>query len=329
MDGFQESEKHEAQAESTVTKDIDMLAAHAEFNRVNNLNGLNLLRAPIAENLIGQLPKPTTKQTESLKADSSLGIRCGKCGGWHHKDVAHLDYVGHAAITSRLLAADPYWNWKPVAFGNLAAGELDKFGGMWIELTVCGVTRLGYGDAGGKAESANANKERIGDALRNAAMRFGAALELWHKGELYVAGLDADDAEVKTSNWTPQAIETKPAQKTAPVAAVDTSNGKKQALEATVDKSTGEIVPAGTATIPEAELPPVEQAPAAAKAPVSAQQSPADSAIVSVGEAQFLRNKLNGKVESDVCKQFNVSSETFATATKTQWVDIKKFLTGK
>jgi hypothetical protein len=29
-------------------------------------------------------------------------------------------------------------------------------------------------------------KERIGDALRNAAMRFGAALDLWHKGELHV-----------------------------------------------------------------------------------------------------------------------------------------------
>ena len=28
-------------------------------------------------------------------------------------------------------------------------------------------------------------KERIGDALRNAAMRFGAALDLWHKGDLY------------------------------------------------------------------------------------------------------------------------------------------------
>jgi hypothetical protein len=29
-------------------------------------------------------------------------------------------------------------------------------------------------------------KERIGDALRNAGMRFGAALELWHKGDLHI-----------------------------------------------------------------------------------------------------------------------------------------------
>lgn len=33
-------------------------------------------------------------------------------------------------------------------------------------------------------------KERIGDALRNAAMRFGAALDLWHKGDLHI---DDDD----------------------------------------------------------------------------------------------------------------------------------------
>jgi len=33
-------------------------------------------------------------------------------------------------------------------------------------------------------------KERIGDALRNAAMRFGAALDLWHKGDLHAAETD-------------------------------------------------------------------------------------------------------------------------------------------
>jgi hypothetical protein len=39
-------------------------------------------------------------------------------------------------------------------------------------------------------------KERIGDALRNAAMRFGAALDLWHKGDLH--GDDgADDQPAK------------------------------------------------------------------------------------------------------------------------------------
>ncbi len=67
---------------------------------------------------------------------------------------------------------------------------LDRNGGLWIRLTVLGVTRLGYGDAEGKT-GGNAIKEAIGDALRNAAMRFGAALDLWHKGDLH---LDDDAA---------------------------------------------------------------------------------------------------------------------------------------
>jgi hypothetical protein len=96
-----------------------------------------------------------------------------------------LSYVGHAALTDRLLDADPMWNWEPLAFGPEGLPVLDTLGGMWIRLTVCGVTRLGYGDAGEKI-GPNAIKEVIGDALRNAAMRFGAALELWHKGELHV-----------------------------------------------------------------------------------------------------------------------------------------------
>lgn len=149
------------------------------------LTGLDLLRAPFPENQISKLPKPTKKQTEAVKQDSKNGIRCALCGQWHHKDVVHLDYVGHAALTDRLLDCDPNWNWEPVSFDQNGAPALDQHGGMWIRLTVCGVTRLGYGDADGKT-GGNAVKERIGDALRNAAMRFGAALDLWHKGELHL-----------------------------------------------------------------------------------------------------------------------------------------------
>ena len=96
-----------------------------------------------------------------------------------------LSYVGHAALTDRLLDADPMWNWEPLAFGPEGLPVIDTLGGMWIRLTVCGVSRLGYGDAQGK-EGPNAIKEVIGDALRNAAMRFGAALDLWHKGDLHI-----------------------------------------------------------------------------------------------------------------------------------------------
>ena len=46
---------------------------------------------------------------------------------------------------------------------------------------------MGYGNAEPSQykEVGSREKEVIGDALRNAAMRFGAALELWHKGDLH------------------------------------------------------------------------------------------------------------------------------------------------
>ena len=59
---------------------------------------------------------------------------------------------------------------------------------------MCGVTRLGYGHAASKPniDPGAREKEVIGDALRNAAMRFGAALDLWHKGDLH-----ADEPETR------------------------------------------------------------------------------------------------------------------------------------
>lgn len=118
--------------------------------------GLALLRQPFPANQISYLPKGGVK----------------------------LAYVGHAALTDRLLDADPAWTWEPLSMADNGLPVMDDLGGMWIKLTVCGVTRLGYGHAGTKT-GGDAIKEVIGDALRNAAMRFGAALELWHKGELH------------------------------------------------------------------------------------------------------------------------------------------------
>lgn len=148
--------------------------------------GLNLLRAPFPPNQISLLPKPTKKREEMANLPKA---KCKECGGWHATtNVIHLSYVGHAALTDRLLDADPAWSWEPMTLKD-GLPAYDTNGGLWIKLTVCGVTRLGYGHAGDK-EGGDAIKEVIGDALRNAAMRFGAALELWHKGDLHV---DAED----------------------------------------------------------------------------------------------------------------------------------------
>jgi hypothetical protein len=98
-----------------------------------------------------------------------------------------LDYVGHAAVTDRLLTVDPNWSWEPLALGPDGLPAPDREGNLWIRLTICGVTRIGVGD--GKSA-----KERIGDALRNAAMRFGVALDLWAKENLVEFAMAANRA---------------------------------------------------------------------------------------------------------------------------------------
>lgn len=113
-----------------------------------NADQAKKLRAPFPPEQIGKLPK--------------AGIM--------------LDYVGHAATTDRLLQVDPAWTWEPMAVDATGAPVVVQ-GGIWIKLTVCGVTRPGFGD--GKTP-----KEMIGDAIRNAAMRFGVALDLWAKEDL-------------------------------------------------------------------------------------------------------------------------------------------------
>lgn len=106
------------------------------------------LRKPFPRESIGQLPK----------------------GG------QMLDYVGHAAVTDRLLTIDPEWSWEPFALDENGLPAMQGRN-LWIKLTICGVTRIGVGDG----QSA---KECIGDAIRNAAMRFGVALDLWAKENL-------------------------------------------------------------------------------------------------------------------------------------------------
>ncbi len=116
------------------------------------------LREPFPPNQIGKLPKAGTT----------------------------LDYVGHAAVTDRLLQVDPSWYWEPVAFAEDGA-PLIRYDGqnanLWIRLSICGMTRLGVGIVSLKAFELE--KQLISDALRNAAMRFGVALDLWSKQDLH------------------------------------------------------------------------------------------------------------------------------------------------
>jgi len=150
-----------------------------------------ILRKPFEAQQIGKLPKP-------YKKDSPKG-NCKECGGYHGLPAVHLDYVGHAATTDRLLQVDPQWSWEPMAYDMGGLPLFDGNRNLWIKLTVCGVTRIGVGDGMGL-------KECIGDAIRNAAMRFGVALDLWAKEDLH-----AMDSE-RGSEATSEASESRPAQ---------------------------------------------------------------------------------------------------------------------
>lgn len=149
-------------------------------------SGLARLLEPFPESAVSHLPRGTCRDcTDSprKRCDRHQWVsNCTVCGGHHSSAVIHLDYVGHADVTVRLLEADPLWSWEPVAWREDGTPARDADGGMWIRLTVCGVTRLGYGDSQGK-RGPNGTKELIGDALRNAAMRFGVAVDLWSKSD--------------------------------------------------------------------------------------------------------------------------------------------------
>lgn len=154
--------RHEAEAIADATPDVTMPTIDQVWA------DLAKLREPFDSSQVGLLPKP-------YKSDSPKG-NCAECGKYHGLPAMHLDFVGHGAVTERLLDVDLFWNWEPFAVDATGLPALDRHGNLWIRLTVCGVTRIGVGDGA-------TMKVLIGDAIRNAAMRFGVALYLWVRGQ--------------------------------------------------------------------------------------------------------------------------------------------------
>ena len=114
------------------------------------------------------------KQAELRKPFPDGAIQHISAGG------AQLAYVGHASVTDRLLSVDPEWTWEPMALDENGLPLFDEQGGLWIRLTVCGVTRIGYGEPQGR-DFYDKRKGAIGNAIRVAAMRFGVGIDLWSK----------------------------------------------------------------------------------------------------------------------------------------------------
>lgn len=141
-----------------------------------------LLRKPFDKDEIETLPKYVGKKGPDGKVPKDAYRTCPECNTRHALPAIHLDYVGHAGITQRLLDVDPFWTIEPMAYNAAGLPLFDGNGGLWCWMTVLGVKRMCYGDSQGK-QGPNAVKEAIGDAIRNGAMRFGCGTYLWSKSE--------------------------------------------------------------------------------------------------------------------------------------------------
>ena len=110
-----------------------------------------------------------------------------------------LDYVGHAQVTHRLLEVDPLYSWEPKSRDeneNMIVTQHGKEYVLEIWLTVLGKRVEGVGNATLRGSYGNMLKELIGDAIRNASMRLGVALDLWMK--IDIADMDrASDSEAR------------------------------------------------------------------------------------------------------------------------------------
>jgi hypothetical protein len=107
---------------------------------------------------------------------------CSVCGGWHKAGAVHLDYVGHADLTRALIEIDPLCDWQPLAFtpeGLPLVTERKNQLVLWGRMTLLGTTRLCVGSCDNN--KSDAEKELIGDLLRNGGMRFGVFGALWSK----------------------------------------------------------------------------------------------------------------------------------------------------
>lgn len=203
---------------------------------------LALLSSPFGPDQIEKLPKILKSgDRDYMACQPGTGASADghHCGGRHPRAV-HLDYVGHAGITDRLVAVDPLWDWE-FLFHDDNGRPIYNLDGAWITLTVLGITRKGFGDAAGKS-GPNAVKELIGDALRNAAMRFGVGTYLWSKS--------AESRILKAGG----AIDESPAP--AAPAPAQRANGQRPARPAAEEKS----APQAPAQEPEPKVPAVDPA---------------------------------------------------------------------
>jgi hypothetical protein len=169
-------------------------------DEIDRAERLRSLWTPTPPELIAKLPRGQNKEGPSSA--------CNVCHGWHRSGGVHLDYLGHSDTTRIIAAVDLFWQWAPKAGWDSETGEprmvRDDNGypiRLWIDLTILGITRPGVGTV--ERGKGDPEKELIGDAIRNAAMRFGIGADLWSKAFRSGSGeLDSTGTIPASSRYT-------------------------------------------------------------------------------------------------------------------------------
>ena len=167
------------------------------------------LQAAFPEDARGLLPRAKFDKKDpkgECTGDNNARGDGRTCGKYHVLPAVHLDYVGHAAVTERLntVAGVDGWDWEPMSMDSNGLPLITEVNGeanLWIFLTIGDVTKKGNGTcAKGRTDR---DKVLIGDALRNAAMRFGIALEMWNR-DRHVDEDDDPPTVAETKRQQPQ-----------------------------------------------------------------------------------------------------------------------------
>lgn len=158
----------------------DALAFLASTGRP--VSPLELLRTPFPASVVQHRPEVFCLACEAgscVEHEQRSCVRCLQVVSDAHDCVP---FVSHHEIKATLLAADPRYFVRPLAYGPDGLPVLDQYGGLWVELVVhdedgTEVPRLGYGDAAGNHGAAGVATARS-YALRSAAEEFGVGAEL-------------------------------------------------------------------------------------------------------------------------------------------------------
>ena len=150
---------------------------------------------------VGKKPQGTCKDCTRGQCSRHVKQWCETCKQNITTAHIHIDFVGHAHLTARLLKLDPFWSWEPMAYGEDGLPKILVDGDMahlWIRLTVGGVTRPGIGSEPLKKfgkPNENLLKELIGDCWASGTLITTA------RGQVPIEDVMVGDLVLNSSGW--------------------------------------------------------------------------------------------------------------------------------